>query len=66
MFKHYFERVHNVEVWPIISLIIFVTFFIGLLIYVWKIKKSHVEHMEIMPLAEDQPENETMTENFLK
>lgn len=65
MFKYYFERVHNVEIWPIISLIIFFVFFIGLLIYVWKIKKSHVEHMEVMPLLEDSPENQPKNQNFI-
>lgn len=58
MFKYYFERVHNVEIWPIISLIIFFVFFVGLLVYVWKIKKSHVSHMEAMPLADDEPQNQ--------
>ena len=33
-------------------------FFVGLLIYVWKIKKSHVTHMEAMPLADDEPQNQ--------
>lgn len=54
MFKHYFEQVHNVAIWPIISLSIFFLFFVGLLIYVWKIRKDHVQHMEVMPLADDQ------------
>lgn len=57
MFKHYFERIHNVEIWPIISLGIFFLFFIGLLIYVWRIRKEHINHMEVMPLADDHPEN---------
>ena len=33
MFKHYFEKIHNVEVWPIISLTIFFVFFVGLMVY---------------------------------
>ncbi len=66
MFKYYFEQVHNVEVWPIISLVIFFVFFVGLLIYVWKINKTHVAHMEAMPLTDDQSENETLDQNFLK
>lgn len=53
MFKHYFEQVHNVAIWPIISLSIFFVFFVGLIIYVWKIRKDHVQHMEVMPLADD-------------
>ena len=56
MFKHYFEQVHNVAIWPIISLSIFFVFFVGLVIYVWKIKKDHVSIMEVMPLSDDLPQ----------
>lgn len=49
MFKHYLERIDNVELWPIISLIIFFLFFTGLLIYIFKIDKKFVEKMERMP-----------------
>jgi hypothetical protein len=27
MFKHYFEQIQNIEIWPIISLILFFVFF---------------------------------------
>jgi len=54
MFKYYFEQVENVEIWPIISLAIFFTFFIGLTIYVIKMNRDHVKHMEKMPLAKDE------------
>jgi len=57
MFKYYFEQVHNVEVWPIISLSIFFVFFVGLIIYVYKINKSHINHMEKLPLLEKEEEN---------
>jgi cytochrome c oxidase cbb3-type subunit 3 len=53
MFKYYFEQVHNVEVWPIISLIIFFVFFIGLIGYVWKMRKDYVEHMGDLPLSDE-------------
>lgn len=53
MFKYYFEQVHNVEVWPIISLIIFFVFFIGLIVYVWRMRKDYIEYMEEIPLADD-------------
>ena len=57
MFKHYFEQVNNVEIWPIISLIIFVTFFIGLLIWVMKVDKKYIEEMSDMPI-DDTEEND--------
>ncbi|MFT6969709.1 MAG: cytochrome c oxidase cbb3-type subunit 4 [Roseivirga sp.] len=64
MFKHYFEKIHNVEVWPIISLSIFFIFFVGLIIYVVRMKKEYSEEMADMPLSDSiktkpdfQPEN---------
>lgn len=55
MFKHYFEKIHNVEVWPIISLAIFFVFFVGLILYVWRMKKDYVEEMSDIPLTDDAP-----------
>ncbi|MFY0591109.1 cytochrome C oxidase Cbb3 [Roseivirga sp.] len=54
MFKYYFEQVENVAIWPIISLAIFFVFFIGLSIYVYKMNRDHIKHMEKMPLAKDE------------
>ena len=50
MFKHYFERIENIEIWPIISMAIFFTFFIGLLIWVYKADKKHIDKMKELPL----------------
>ena len=57
MFKHYFEQVHNVAIWPIISLSIFFLFFVGLLIYVLKIRKEHVNYMQDLPLSKDNQQD---------
>lgn len=53
MFKYYFEQIHNVEVWPIISLSIFFIFFLGLLIWVFKTDKNYILKMSNLPLDED-------------
>jgi len=53
MFKYYFEQINNVAIWPVISLIIFFTFFVGLLIYVWRADKSFINKMKNLPLEED-------------
>lgn len=50
MFKHYFERIENIEIWPIISMAIFFTFFIGLLIWVYKADMKHIDKMKELPL----------------
>jgi len=54
MFKYYFEQVNNVEIWPIISLIIFITFFLGLLIWVVKVDKKYINEMSNLPMEEDE------------
>jgi len=50
MFKHYFEQIHNVEVWPIVSLTIFFVFFIGLVLWVWRADKSYINAMKNLPV----------------
>ncbi|MCX2742501.1 cbb3-type cytochrome c oxidase subunit 3 [Mangrovivirga sp. M17] len=53
MFKHYFEQIDNVAIWPIISLIIFVVFFVGLTIYVMSHDKETIDEIASIPLADD-------------
>ena len=43
--------------------LIFFVFFVGLLIYVWKIRKDYVKHMEVMPLADDHSEIFEISQN---
>ncbi len=50
MFKYYFEQVEGVAIWPIISLTIFFTFFIGLLWWVMKVDKSYIDEMKNLPI----------------
>lgn len=57
MFKHYFEGIENVEVGPIIGLVIFFTFFLYLLYQVFITDKGFISKMGNMPLDDDQ-ENE--------
>lgn len=57
MFKHYFELVHNVAVWPVISMFVFLTFFIGLTIYVIMADKKFISDMSQMPI--DDPQDKT-------
>jgi cytochrome c oxidase cbb3-type subunit 4 len=59
MFKHYFEQVQNVEIWPIISLIIFLVFFTFTLVRILFMDKKHVERMKGMPLEEDTTDSQS-------
>ena len=54
MFKHYFEQIQNIEIWPVISLIIFFVFFTFTMIWILFLDKKHVEKMKSLPF-EDEP-----------
>ena len=56
MFKHYFEGIENVEVGPIIGLIIFFVFFIYIVYQVIIAGKGYISKMENLPF-EDEPNN---------
>ena len=49
MFKHYFEQIYQVEIWPIISLCIFFVFFVVVTIRVFTLDKNHIRKMKSMP-----------------
>lgn len=53
MFKHYFEQIDGIEVFPLIALFIFVMFFVLLLVWVFKVKKGYINTMSNLPLEVD-------------
>lgn len=48
--KQYAETIKGIEIYPIISLLIFVLFFIAVLYYVRKMDKKTVEDIKSLPL----------------
>lgn len=59
MFKHYFELIHGIEVWPIISLTIFFVFFMGLVWWAFTADKGYINDMREMPLDYNEPKHIT-------
>jgi cytochrome c oxidase cbb3-type subunit 4 len=57
MFKHYFEGIENIEVGPIIGLVIFFVFFVVLIYLVVKADSGFISKMGNMPL-DDEDEND--------
>lgn len=51
--KHHMETIAGVEIYPLVSFLIFFTFFIGLLAYVLLMKRRHIEELENLPLTEN-------------
>jgi cytochrome c oxidase cbb3-type subunit IV len=59
MFKHYFEQIQNIEIWPIISLILFFVFFTLTIIRIIFMDKKHIDKMKSLPLDDDPDETKT-------
>jgi cbb3-type cytochrome oxidase subunit 3 len=49
-FINYLSSIAGIEVYPLISLVIFFLFFIVLFVYVFTTKKEHIAEVEAMPL----------------
>lgn len=52
--KHSMENIAGVEVFPLISLGIFFTFFLLLGLYIWRTDKRFFSNMSELPLENDQ------------
>lgn len=55
--KHNMETIVGIEIFPLIAFLIFFGFFIGLIIYVIRLEKSHIDEVSALPLEDDGPEN---------
>ncbi len=64
MFKYYFEQVQGIEIWPIISLAIFFSFFIGLLLWAIKADKKYIAEMEKMPFEDKEITKSTINNSL--
>lgn len=53
MKKEILSSIENIEIYPIISLLIFVIFFVAMFIWVIKVDKSYIKEMSDMPLGEN-------------
>lgn len=51
--KHTMETIDGIAIFPIISFVIFFSFFVGLLIWVSRTDKSYIKHAEELPFKED-------------
>ncbi|MEN9949680.1 MAG: hypothetical protein RLY85_432 [Bacteroidota bacterium] len=48
--KQYAERIDGIAIYPVVAQFIFITFFILVLIHVFRMKKSGIDEMKKMPL----------------
>ena len=50
MFSHYLEAIEGIATYPLASLLIFLPFFIGVLVYVARMKKEDADRLSQLPL----------------
>lgn len=49
-FSTYLEQIIGVGIFPLVSLLLFVAFFTGVVIWIHSIDKKVIEHLENLPL----------------
>jgi cbb3-type cytochrome oxidase subunit 3 len=58
--RQYADKIEGIEIYPIVSLLIFVTFFVAVLVYVRKMKQSSIDEMKQLPLdLQEEPHSKT-------
>jgi hypothetical protein len=65
MYKNILQSIENIEIWPVISFIIFFVFFLGLLWWVFTRDKDFITRMKEMPI-QDPDNKEQHTPNVTK
>lgn len=51
--KHNLTSIDNIEIYPIISLLIFILFFAIMIVYVMRMKKKDIAELSAIPFDED-------------
>ncbi|NCT18626.1 MAG: cytochrome C oxidase subunit IV [Flavobacteriaceae bacterium CG2_30_34_30] len=57
--KGHMESIDGIEIYPIISLLIFFVFFVVLFLWVISANKKYIEQVSNIPLESDEEENNT-------
>ncbi len=60
--KHHMETIAGIEIFPLISFLIFFTFFVLLLIWVFRSSKEYIAEVEQLPLEGNSEANYTTYE----
>ena len=58
--KHHMETISGIEIYPLISFLIFFLFFIGVAIYAFGMSKEHINTLANIPLGDDQDNRDTL------
>lgn len=59
MYKNVLQSIENIEVWPVISFVIFFIFFLCLLLWVFSADKKFIDKMKALPMEDSTLNSET-------
>jgi hypothetical protein len=57
MYKNVLQSIENIQIWPVISFVIFFVFFLCLLLWVFTTDKKFIDKMKGLPIEEDEVSN---------
>jgi cytochrome c oxidase cbb3-type subunit 4 len=61
MFKEVLQSIEGVEFYTIVSMVIFILFFVGMTIWLFKVDKKYIKQMSELPLNEENKEIKNFT-----
>jgi cytochrome c oxidase cbb3-type subunit 4 len=62
MYQNVLQNINNIEIWPLISFVIFFVFFLCLLWWVFKADKVFIDRMASLPFDDSHDTTETPTQ----
>jgi cytochrome c oxidase cbb3-type subunit 4 len=51
--KHHMDTIAGIGIYPVLSFVIFFGIFCIALFYVWKARRTHIDHMAALPLTDE-------------
>lgn len=57
MYKNVLQSIDNIQIWPVVSFVIFFIFFLCLLWWVFTADRKHIESMRSLPIEDDRQES---------
>jgi cbb3-type cytochrome oxidase subunit 3 len=61
MFKEVLQSIQGIEFYTIVSILILILFFIGIVIWLFKVDKKYIKTMSELPLNEEKNEVKNLT-----
>ena len=54
MYKNVLQHIENIEIWPVISFVIFFIFFLCLLLWVFTTDKNLIDQLRRLPIEDEK------------